>query len=294
MGKRSDSESSSSSSETSSSRSRSRSERKKYSRRDKDSKKSRKNYKHRDDKKKKRRHSSSASSESSSRSKSRSRSSERSRSKHKKKTGTRSRSKSDEKRKEKKPIKSPSPQKKNQHMTEEEIQREKERKRQIRLAKVKALKYERDDVVENPYNTMQSGPQEEVKESPQDKTATRIGIMDELEMGDEDDKASTTQQTPKVGPAASDGKIFLEESSFIAIDEEEDPLEAYMKTINRNLFFSSSFIFLEEAAQQVLESLDKEKPVEEFKAPEAQHEPKVITLEDLQKLRMNFSLLFLI
>ena len=195
-----------------------------------DHRKSRKSYKNRDDKKKKRRHSSSSSGDqdSSSRSRSKSRSrhhkrhstrtKDRSKSKERQRERERDRDREREREKEKKKAPEPVIEKKEPEKSEEEINKEKERKRQIRLAKLRAIKYEDQEPQEK--GSPGLGPSEPViEEAPIVEDARKkMGLMDDLEL--DDDEKSSRHETPVLKAKAG------------GIEEEEiDPLDMFMSGI---------------------------------------------------------------
>jgi len=234
--------------------------------------KSRKSYKHRDDKKKKHRRSSSEREDS--RSRSRSKSKDRRRNKYKERSRSRSkdrhqrnnrverveREKEREREEEKK--KTPSPENKGPTKSEEEIQREKERKRQIRLAKLRALKYEKEDEVQGKDSPLLPPPIPEQIENLNEDMRIPDRLVDELEEDGEDDKQSKQEQmTPSLKPTA------MEE------EDEIDPLDAYMNEIDQV------------AKKQVLESWNQGMEATGLNVSEPKiDQSKVITFEDFEHL----------
>jgi len=230
--------------------------------------KSRKSYKHRDDKKKKHRRSSSSSEREDARSRSRSRSKSRKRSKYRERRSKSrdrhqrsSRVERVEREREEEKKKTPSPENKAPAKSEEEIQREKERKRQIRLAKLRALKYEKEDETPGRESPVMAPQIPEQIEPSQEELDQKYRLVDELEEDAEDDKQSKQEQvTPSMKPNTME-------------EEEIDPLDAYMNEIDQV------------AKQQVLESWNQNMEVTGMNIEEPKiDQSKVITFEDFENL----------
>lgn len=144
--------------------------------------------------------------------------------------------------------------------SEEELQRERERKQQIRLAKLRADKYEQqDEKQEKASDSM--GPSEPVKEEAPmvEDVRKKMGLMDDLEL--DDDEKSSRHETPVMKPKQAE------------MEEEIDPLDMFMSGIE------------EVAKKEIQQSWDKSMEATGLNIVQPKiDQSKVMTADDFAKL----------